>query len=405
MLPALTLLAALSGSFAFSDRTEARVRDPGIDPNKASVDYETAPIGRVILSSRRTRYTLEYAPRLSFFDTNIMGVHPVFLNSGALRVEWHTKRVRLSLGENVSYGEQNFSSLVTPTATPTDANAAGNPAPSAPPTTAGVQPIPKPDTILFASSTTILSSGISFRRWALDMSVGYQLSGGLNDKAKTLLPLQKGPFATASADYGLTKFDRLATTVAASELEFSNGPESIVVEANEAWRRMWARYTDTRLAVGIAGVRAKTETNGEHKTNAKPVAEFSIGQRFPGRIDRGEVRLDLRMRPGVNRLSGLVDQSVGGTLSGRWQHDKLTLRISGGASQSVPTSSPSAFRSILGDIGAGYQVSKALLVEVGARGSSQHQFQQTAANAAPVPDLLTGVVYVAVTIQAPAMRF
>jgi hypothetical protein len=82
MLAALPLAADLAATMDFSDRTETRLRQPGDTPTGPALDVATVPEARMSLVLPRVGCTLTYAPRLTFWDVNDVGVQPTWLNAG-----------------------------------------------------------------------------------------------------------------------------------------------------------------------------------------------------------------------------------------------------------------------------------------------------------------------------------
>lgn len=397
MWAALLITAAdLAGSFTVSDRTEARVRAPGTNATgtaAASLDLETVPEARLTLASRRVRYSFSYAPRLTLWDVNA-GAHPTWLNNGAARVEWHSELTRLSIDQVGSYGGVSFAyvSLM--------------PGPEgAPPR---VDAVPAPQIIQYASSTTTLASRVTLRRWAIDTSLGYRFDGGADVASRLVLPFQRGPFGEASLAYAASRIDHVVTTVAGSEAAFSSGPESVVTEIDEGYRHAWSRTTETRLTVGISQVRARTTGITAYTFETHPVAEVVLEERPPSAGGHVNVRIGLRVGPVVNRLLGIVDERVQGTLAAAYTYQRLTTHAFAIASQTVPPSAPYATELVSGELGAAYDVSNVVRFDVGVRGLWQ-RLDPAVAMGRPLPSsaqvaFLQGTIFAGVTLRAPPVR-
>jgi hypothetical protein len=269
MWAALLIAADLSGTLTISDRTEARVRAPGTPTPSgvpaAAVDVETAPEARLLLGSRRVRFTLAYTPRLTLWDVGA-GTHPTALHAGAAHLEWQSHDARLSIDQAGAYGGVSFAYVsLAPDATT-----------GAPPR---VDVVPAPQIIQYASSTTTLGSRLTLRRWTIDTSLGYRLDGGADAPSRAVLPFQNGPFGDLKVDYAVTRRDHLVTTVAASEAAFSSGPESIVTELDEGYRHFWTRTFETRLTLGVSEVRMRSSALAAHTFETYPVAEVVFEER------------------------------------------------------------------------------------------------------------------------------
>jgi hypothetical protein len=180
--------ADVAASVALSDRTEARVRQPGDIPTEPSFDISTVPDARLTLAWPQVGFTLKYDPRLTFWDVAQSGARPTWLNEGSAHFDWHASPlVTLSLDEEASYGATSFAGLVF------------SPVPEG--TLPRVDVIPSSQILVLESSTTTLGSHVTLRRWEFRSEVGYQLSGGADEAARAILPMQRGPLADAVVTY------------------------------------------------------------------------------------------------------------------------------------------------------------------------------------------------------------
>lgn len=408
MLHALTLAAAVD--FTLTDRTEARVRNPDPITNAPALDFDTLADARAVLRARTNLYTAAYMPRLSMLDVNGAGVQPALLHSGLAMADWNWPHVRLSLTENAAYGTQSFESLAalpapgTPPPTPVGM-------PGQPPPLPTAQLTPAVRTFLFASSATKLASTVYKRPWTFITSVGYQVSGGADSQAQQVLPFQQGPFADASAGYAASSRDDLVTDVNGAEASFSNGIDDLFINAQERWTHRWRRATYTILSGGVSEVRERTGFTAPSKLHTNPIIEAEVGERFGRPASRFDLRLNLRLAPVVDRLSGIVDQRVQGVLGADWTHRRLLLGAFVTAAESANQGTPTSIRMIQGEIDASYRLSEALMVDGGARFLSQMYNVPGPAPAgggqAPIiaNNFAQSVIFVALTVQAPKVRF
>lgn len=382
MLVTLLIAADLAGSLAVSDRTEARVRAPGTAPAAASFDLETAPAVELKLASRRSRVALAYAPRLTLWDVSSTGVRPALLHGGAAHVEWQSHRVRLSLDQAGSYGGVSFASI---SLTPGPEGALPR-----------LDALPAPRLIQFASSTTTLASRLTLRRWLIDMSLGYQLSGGADAGARAVLPFQAGPSARMTAEYEVSRRDHVATTASASEAAFSSGSESILTEVDESFRHLLSRLTEARFTLGVSEARVRTSETASPVFGSYPVVE-AVFEHHPTPEGHIDVRLGARLGPVVNRLVGLVDERVEGSLAVSHTYRRLTTHAFVSGSQSVPASGANATSLVVGELGTAYGVSRLVALDAGVRGLWQHQ------EVAQI-GFAQGTLFFGVTFRAPPIR-
>ena len=396
MLPVLPLAADLVASLALSDRTETRLRDPGDSPSGPSVDIATTPEARLGLASPRTVVSLAYTPRLTLWDVNDAGVRATWLHAGSARVDWHDQNTTLSLQQDGSYGALSFAALSFPPG-----------AEGAPPR---VDVLPSSQIIQFESSSTTIGSHVEGRRWDFRSNVGYQLSGGADDAARLVVPLQTGPLADAVVTSAISPVDHFSTTATGSETKFSSGPEIALIEGDERWKHMWSPFTETDVTLGIseARVQASPLVQSTHETD--PVAEALLEQRILSDEDRVTFRIGARLGPVVNRLLGIVDERVQGTLTSKWTHGRLGVAAFASAQQSVPTGGPDATELLTGELGLSYSAADALVFDCGVRGLWQRINQPVVSTAATgatditEASLVQGVVFLGVTFRAPVIR-
>jgi hypothetical protein len=99
----------------------------------------------------------------------------------------------------------------------------------------------------------------------------------------------------------------------------------------------------------------------------------------------------------VNRLLGIVDERVQGTLAAGYTYGRLATHAFAVASQSVPANGLYATKLVSGELSAGYAVSKVVGFDAGVRGMWQ---RADAAQAA----FLQGTVFIGMTLRAPPIR-
>jgi hypothetical protein len=397
MLAALPLVADIAASVALSDRTETRLRVPGDSPPAPSLDVASVPEARLVLASPRTGLTLAYAPLLTLWDVNEVGVRrPSWLNAGSARIDGRDHDTSLSLEEDASYGTMSFAAL------------AFAPGPAGTPPRVDV--VPSSQLIRFESSSTTLGSRVEGRRWAFRSTVGYQLSGGADDAARLVIPRQMGPLAEAVVTHATSPVDHLATTVIGSETTFSSGPEIVLVEGDEGWKHLWSAVTETDVTLGVSEARVRASPVAQSLWETNPVAEAILEQRLLSDEDRVTLRLGARLGPVVNRLLGIVDERLQGTLQSKWTHGPFAVNAFVSAQQSVPTGGPNATELLTGELGLSYTATEAVAFDTGVRGLWQKANQPVASTSTPgatnivEASLTQGIVFVGVTLRAPTMR-
>jgi hypothetical protein len=208
----------------------------------------------------------------------------------------------------------------------------------------------------------------------------------------------------------MSPLDRLATTVTGAETTFSSGPQIVLVEADEVWRRPWSPFTETDLTLGVSEARVQASPLAQSFRETNPVAEAVLERRILTDEDRLTFRIGARLGPVVNRLLGIVDERIQGTLLSKWDHGPLAIHAFASAQQSVPAGGPDATQLLTGEIGLSYTATSAVVLDVGVRGLSQRANQPVVSTSTPgatdvvEASLLQGVVFVGLTLRAPTIR-
>jgi hypothetical protein len=393
MLAGLLLAGAFSTQLDLSDRTEIRLRGPGSVSRTASVDLETAVTARLRVASRRALFSLSYVPRFTLWDIDLAAA-PALMQDASARAEWHDRFTRWSLEQSGSYGGINLTSL------------SFVPVEGAMP---HVDVVPASRLIQYASSTTTVSERVTLRRWTFDWLLGYQLSGGVDADARAILPMQSGPFAEAKLDYRASRRTHFVTKTTGAEATFSSGPESILVEATEAWRFAWSPSTTTEIALGGAEVRARAAANASSAYTTYPVAEITLEHRWGQPTDRFAIRSIARLAPVVNRVYGTVDERAQATLQGTWTHQRLVLNAFATAQQTVPADNASAVQLVAGELSASYATSATSFwaFDVGVRTMGQRLSTPVSLGSSDYTQtsFVQGIVFFGLSMRAPRVRW
>jgi hypothetical protein len=410
----LLVTAAMAGTLALSERTELRLRDPGLVGNQPSFDFEEAPDAKLTLASPLSTYFLEYSPQLTAWDLNVVGLSPALLNNGTARGEWRGRHWRLTLGENASYGGRNYASLLAGTTLGVESAQPMMGAPGGPQGPLGqVTVLPAVGKIiLYEASMTTLSTVATFRRWQLTTEVGYQLAGGADAAARTILPFETGPLGFIELDHTLGPRDHLLETARGSEESFSSGPEVLMVEYDETWRHLWTRTTSLEFLAGVNEARARTGFSppAAYQNLTNPVASVKLDQRLASRVDRGELQAALRVGPFINPVLGLVDERAEAQVGGKWAREHVGLRGSASFAQSVTNPYGAAVRLFMAEIGMSYELSRAVVFDVGERFMWQEPVDSTVAGGGTPPAFAAiaftqEVTFVGLTLRADPLRF
>ena len=391
MLAAWFLATALSGTLELSDRCEMRLRDPGDVTGTPSLDLETEPRGLLAFASRRARFAVSYSPRLTLWNTNV-DPSPTLLQVGTAHVDFRNRLVEWRLDERASYGGLNLTSTSL--------------VPSADGTPNKLDIVPVSRVIRYGSSTSVLGARVAKRRWASDLSVGYQLSGSADSSDRSVLPLQYGPFAEAKFDFAMTRRAHALTTIDGSNTEFSSGSAALIVEGTEGWRYAASRTTTLRLDLGAAETRTRSTAATSYSFVADPVAAAVWEQRYLYARDRVTSELSLRVSPVVNAVLGSADERAQATLRAGWTRERWQVDASLSAQQTVQTSDPNAVRLLAGELRGSHPVSRSLAVDAGVRALAQRLNVPVApgSNDSNPTSFAQAIVFVGLEMKAAPMR-
>jgi hypothetical protein len=225
-----------------------------------------------------------------------------------------------------------------------------------------------------------------------------------------VIPLQKGPLAEAVVSFATSPVDRLSTAATASETTFSSGPEIAIGEADEAWKHRWSPLTESTFTIGVSEARVQASPLVESSAMTDPVAEADLEQGLWTNGGVATIRLVARLGPVVNRLLGIVDERLQGTVLSKWVRGPFAVSAFGSAQQSVPTNGPYATKLFSGEIAVSYQATQAVVLDMGVRGLWQRASQPILSTSVPgatdivEASLVQGIVFVGATLRAPTMR-
>lgn len=328
----------------------------GLGKDVIGLDLSTAVTVRLTLRARLWTFVLAYSPSLTASDVEI-GVQPAFLNSGNASIVWRDRWVRFVLSEAGSYGQAS-------TTVPYQAGAAsaqgattpGGTASSVPPG-AGSMPATAPGlsgpallagaprTIDVGSSSTTASLFVpASRETGVSLSLGYTLAGGLTASARTVLPLQSGPFGSASVSSAPSRRDSLTTTVSGQDSQTSVpctgttqlllcSQEAAIGQLLETYRRRLSRTASISLGGGIAA--SLIETPQVDEIVLQPVFNLVLSDTF-GAHSADTVAISSGLAPQVDLFTGYPSYlfQATGRFTNRWS-SKVTVGLSAAAIKSV----------------------------------------------------------------------
>lgn len=396
-------------------RTEIRYRDPG--NFLASNDYEghaydlDVDVGIELAAVwRRARLGVGYRPRIVlsslFGDTQRSLLH-----------EWNAaaslqfRRVELTLSERVSYGEATYSGLMQPTTSPDlGADPSMDPNPPLPDPTA-VQRLPYATEINYLSTDTTLSSAMRLsKRLRLTLSLSYTLGGGTDAESRRSMPRSEGPSALASLEYVASRRDTLTTTVEGVSVsttgtqltsEEQRTSDTQLVRAGESWRRRLSRNVATSLG---AGAELVFDVLPEGDAVPYPYGSGSISATWAGPLhSRFSANADVGVSTVIDRYTGYSDQRWNVNAGIDWRKKPWSLHGDVSRSESMSQSDPMSATFTSLDFSGGYELTKTLRLESGARLFQQDYAVELVAGYVEPP--LRWLAYAAISFDLGAKEF
>ena len=321
---------------------------------------------------------------------------------------------------------------------------------------AALQVKPGPQTITVLSTRTAANVSIEAdRRTHVTMGAAYYATGGLGSSQVTL-PEQYGPSADASLIYDLSRHDASLTAARAYSSQFVAvpclallgyglstdlcRPHDDVAILTQGFRHDLERTTSLTAEAGVSFVRALNVEGQADRSVWLPSGRVSVAHRVAPKVEAGkaaagvaqaanETQASLQLAPLVNSLTGGVSNfvQVQGLLAERLG-PAFTLRGTLGGGQAIPVDSPSASTLAQGEVELDFIAGRQVNLAVGARAFWQRQATIPTTPACPamssgasstgcgvvfVPrgtpvafaDFFSAIVYFAVTVRAPELRF
>ncbi len=316
LIAQVVLAAALPATYEVGLRTEVRGAAEG------SGDLQLNPTLSFTAPIRSLTLTASYLPRILALEPASRGGVTV-LHRGALLGEWRIhSNTRLFLDQQVAYGTNAFSLLV--------AAAEGS--------TLTLNRLNELPPLLYFSEATLLGIDQPLsRKLRLTATAAYGISGGADDVARSLLPLQRGPRTGLTLAWLIHPRDTISAVIRYSAFYFdptsgfSTGARAYLLDTNAAWRHRFTRY-ELELGLGVAGAR---DVGADHSVRlyAQPVATAGLRRELTKRrFHRFGGNLRARLAPAIDPLSGYTYSRVDGVAELDYLPiPKLKLTAGGGA--------------------------------------------------------------------------
>ena len=413
MIAALVFAADTGTTLELLDRSEVRYRVTqqiaaptlagGIGiPSDMGVDILNQPTAHLQLAERRWTFSAEYSPLFLAPDLEL-GFSPILLNVASTSFAWHDRFVRVTLGQDGTYGLENSAYLVA------DQTLTGQ--------TPTIQPVAAPATITFGASHTYGGLEVRLGRHVrVTVGAEYLVAGGLDAYAQQVLPLESGPRATARIAYDATRRDTLSASISGQRDEFSTSlcieplgqsyfpphggfcsPQSDLAEARLQLAHKLSHSATASVGGGIALTDERTETDAPYLRSSYGLADAQVIQTF-GQHGTSNVGFTALLAPYVDVRTGLVTDAASVDLS---LVDRLTslvtVKADSGGSQTLSSGYAPQATIVQANAAVDLSVSKQVQFEVGERALWQRQDY--------FGTFVTAFTYCAVTVRERKLHF
>ncbi len=419
MLAPIVLFADCAGTLDVGDATEVRARTTqqstsgagGGATTGAGLDVYTQPTLTAHLTDRIWAYDITYRPSFTFQDlqssSQLLAIH-----TGNATVAWRERRVRLSLGEDASYGSYNSANILPPSG---PSASAGTPTPTGAAMPPQVQLSPSPRTITYlATTTTMTVVAQTDRRSTFMLSTAYTARGGADEPSRAVLPELHGPRVDARFAYALSRSDQAVTAAYGQVVEFSAeacvgptgmitagsscAPENRLAQATEGIRHAINSATSVTLSAGAAVAQSRSDPASPFRAVLYPAGVADIIHRFGGERGTSSVNATASIGPVVDALTGLASDRLQGQASVTDQvSHAFTATFTASGTQTLPTSAPLAATLLGGTIAFALRLDPSLEFALGERAVWQRQDT--------FGTFFSTYTYFDVTVRAPELRF
>ena len=283
---------------------------------------------------------------------------------------------QISFDQGLSYGQQDFSPLVTapagPSALPPD------------PRLAALAPL------AYLSSTSALAyQQVISPRLSGGARVSWMVAGGADAKARESLPLQRTLAATGDLGWAVTRIDRLTLRTSAQASNLSNGRRAELFSSSLGWTGTLARNLLGEASAG-GGATRDSQTGWSPTVTASAGLIQSVlleGSRLTGAL-RGQVTSV------IDPLTGGPSQLAQGTAAIDYAPTRdLGLRLSASAVRALNGDARAALNSV--DLAAVFSLGHGVALAGGVRATFQRQLSVPGA---PAPQDQQRAIYASISI-------
>jgi hypothetical protein len=367
----------------------------------------------------RAALTFGYSPTLTIVPLEETPRDVLLFHNAVIGGQYRWRGTTLGLTQSASYGERDLArealgaqpdpqganppgGAVDPTPPATGApggptpggGAAAAPAPTAPTTPTTPTALPLTDDVRYGSfrSAASLDHTVS-RALSLHFAGGYSISGGTDRESRRVIPIVRGPDASASGDYALDGRNTFTTKLTAQFAYSQNGTDAFVTTLTEDYIHRFSRHTQGNLGAGVAFSRNKPP-GGLALYSIYPTGQAGLSH--TGRKAGGTYALALTgsTAPVLEPTTATVDPRLATIATANFTRRRLSLTATGSTALSLTPGERTALSSVSTSLVASYNLGAGFAVDTGMRSVWQRYGDRTLVK--PTTVLFAGVSWNAV---------
>ncbi len=346
-----------------SDRVDLRARRLETEDQ---IDAEMRPAATLQASRDNVSWQLTYSPSLMAQAVGDPASEILLYHTASISTTILSRRSAFTVAQSLGYGRRNFRLVL---ATPDVANEPAEP-------TAGPD-IPEPlepppaqaqvvdETLEFGTTTTSLTLAHTLGRRLFEITaVGYTASGGLDERAREMYPLQRSPWVTQSLGYRASRVDTLTTSADFRMVFTGSDRRADLLLVEERWSRRYGKYFASDLSGGA--VFTRQETTGE-ETEPGVFPQATAAAHYGGK--RVNATVSTALTAVADQMSGAVDQRMLWTATLGWPLGDAAFNLGATGGRSLDMESEGAVESIGFNAGVGYRVNAYVSTDAGVTSS------------------------------------
>lgn len=401
-------LTAAVGTLRVADAVGASVDRSLLDYNyyfRVSNTFRADAGLRFAHSDLNVAYGLRLMP-----NTTTLRVEP--FHTAEMRYIYTTPRFVLSLSETGGIGKQSFLGIgrASPLAGLAPVQDSNTTATTSTPALATPSPIdasllPGVQSLPVVSSRTAASATYRWdRTLSSTFTLGYQIAGGLTERAKRYLSLQQLLDAGASLDYALDARNNLVSALVFARGTSSRNDDYVLTTVSESWLYKATLRTTLDIGGGVSG-RSVNQQDGSTLLAVTPVGNAGIAHILQGRDRTGVLRFAVRFAPLVDTLTARIQNRFSAQGSATMNQGDWSTGVTAGLARTIPSNEPGALNALTASVFGSYQIVSWLGASLSAQVTRQEIVTTGLTGATAVPSGVAWGVYGGLYGVSPTWEF